>query len=50
MMLEHLGCKEEADKIMIALQQVLKEGKAITRDIGGKASTTEMTDAILAVL
>lgn len=50
MMLEHLGCKEEADRIMTALQQVLKEGKYITRDIGGKASTTEMTDAVLAVL
>jgi isocitrate/isopropylmalate dehydrogenase len=35
---------------MTALQQVLKEGKAITRDIGGNASTTEMTDALLAAL
>lgn len=50
MMLEHLDCKEEADQIMTAMQHVLREGKAVTQDIGGKASTTEMTDAILAVL
>lgn len=50
MMLEHLNCQEEADRILTAMQRVLKEGKALTRDIGGQASTTEMTDAVLAAL
>jgi len=47
LMLEHLGCKPEADKVMEAMIAVLTEGKALTRDIGGNATTTEMTDAIL---
>jgi isocitrate/isopropylmalate dehydrogenase len=33
---------------MEAMIAVLTEGKALTRDIGGNATTTEMTDAILA--
>lgn len=50
LMLEHLGCHEEADLLTTAMQNVLREGKATTRDIGGTASTTEMTDAIIANL
>lgn len=50
MMLEHLGCKAEADRLMAAMKQVLREGKALTRDIGGTATTTEMTDAVIAAL
>jgi len=50
MMLEHLGCKAEADLIMNAMKQVLQEGKHVTRDIGGTATTTEMTDAIIAAI
>jgi isocitrate dehydrogenase (NAD+) len=30
--------------------QTIAEGKAITRDLGGKAGTKEYTDAILAKL
>ncbi|MBQ7178750.1 MAG: tartrate dehydrogenase [Victivallales bacterium] len=50
MMLEHLGCKDEANLIMNAMETVLKEGKYLTQDIGGKATTTEMTDAIIAAI
>ncbi|MBO4512249.1 MAG: tartrate dehydrogenase [Victivallales bacterium] len=50
MMLEHLGCKDEANLIMNAMEKVLLEGKYLTQDIGGKATTTEMTDAIIAAM
>ncbi len=50
MMLEHLGCKDEANLLMNAMEAVLKEGKYLTQDIGGKATTTEMTDAIIAAI
>ncbi len=50
MMLEHLGCKGESDLIMDAMKKVLQEGKHITRDIGGTATTTEMTDAVIAAI
>ncbi len=35
-----------ADRIMKALADVLSEGKVRTRDLGGKASTIEFTEAI----
>ncbi len=50
MMLEHLGYKDEANLIMNAMEKVLLEGKYLTQDIGGKATTTEMTDAIIAAM
>ena len=50
LMLEHLGCKDEAKLVMDAMENVLREGKCLTQDIGGKATTTEMTDAILAAM
>ena len=33
-----------------AISKVIAEGKTLTRDLGGKASTTEMADAIAAAL
>ncbi|ODV82547.1 hypothetical protein CANARDRAFT_30744 [[Candida] arabinofermentans NRRL YB-2248] len=47
MMLRHLGLDEYADKISNATYAVLKEGKIITSDIGGSATTTEFTNEIL---
>lgn len=49
-MLEHLGLQEQADRIAHATKEVLSEGKIVTKDIGGSASTTEFTDAILSKL
>ena len=46
MMLDHIGEGEKAEGIRAALSQVLTEGKARTRDLGGESSTTEFTDAI----
>lgn len=50
MMLEHLGEKEAADAIVDAIEKVTEEGKILTPDLGGKASTPEVIDAIIAKL
>jgi isocitrate dehydrogenase len=47
-MAQYLGEKEIGDAIFDATYEVINEGKAVTWDIGGSASTTQMTDAILA--
>jgi isocitrate dehydrogenase (NAD+) len=46
MMLQHLTYHDMADRIMKALADVLSEGKVRTRDLGGKSSTIEFTEAI----
>ncbi|MCW3997294.1 MAG: isocitrate/isopropylmalate dehydrogenase family protein [Candidatus Bathyarchaeota archaeon] len=48
MMLNYLGEKKTASKIEKAVIQVLKEGKAKTRDLGGAASTSEMSEEVAA--
>lgn len=46
-MLKHIGEKEKAEKIEKALYKVIAEGKILTSDLGGNASTTEYTDEII---
>jgi isocitrate dehydrogenase (NAD+) len=46
MMLDHLGEDDRAARIRAALTKVLTAGVVRTHDLGGKASTTEFTDAI----
>ena len=50
MMLDHLGAAEAAVEIERAVAAVLAEGQVRTPDLGGKSSTEEVTDAILAQL
>jgi len=50
MMLEHLGHQDAADAILAAIERVVAEGKAVTRDLGGKASTTEAGKAVVEAL
>lgn len=50
MMLEHLGDKERATRVRNALEGTIKEGKTVTRDLGGTASTDEFTEAVIARL
>jgi tartrate dehydrogenase/decarboxylase/D-malate dehydrogenase len=50
MMLEHLGHADAAKAVVGAIEKVVEEGKTVTRDLGGKASTTEAADAIAALL
>jgi isocitrate dehydrogenase (NAD+) len=50
LMLEHLNETQAADRVLRAVQKVIREGQAVTFDLGGSASTTQMTDAIVAAL
>src|SRR5579862_3231948 len=47
MMLDYLGHSAAGDKIRAATASVLRAGKVLTRDIGGKAPTGEVTAAIV---
>jgi isocitrate dehydrogenase (NAD+) len=46
LMLRHIDEGGIADRVVAALGDVLSEGKVRTRDLGGKASTIEFTEAI----
>lgn len=50
MMLRHLGFYTHASRIENAVLRTIREGKTITGDLGGKASTSEFTNAIISVL
>src|SRR3981081_92492 len=50
MMLDHLGERPAARRIEAALERVYREGKHATRDLGGKATTQEFTDAVISAL
>ena len=47
LMLEALGKLKEANTLREALAKVVEEGQVVTPDIGGHASTTEFTQAII---
>ena len=46
LMLRHIGEDAAAERIMSALGRVLHDGAVRTRDLGGRASTSEFSDAI----
>jgi isocitrate dehydrogenase (NAD+) len=46
MMLDHLGEQTAAQRVREAVHSVLREGKKLTRDLGGMAGTTEIAEAI----
>jgi tartrate dehydrogenase/decarboxylase/D-malate dehydrogenase len=46
MMLQHLGHEDAHDAILGAIERVLLQPAALTRDMGGKASTAELARAI----
>jgi isocitrate/isopropylmalate dehydrogenase len=50
MMLEDLGETSAAERVRLGVYRVLSEGKVRTRDLGGSATTTEVTDAIIAAM
>jgi homoisocitrate dehydrogenase len=47
LLLSSLGHIEAAARINTAVDAVLREGKFLTPDLGGKAKTTEVTDEII---
>ena len=50
MMLDHLGDGERAQRIRRALEGTIRDGKTVTRDLGGTATTTQFTEAVIARL
>lgn len=47
MMLEHLGEIAAARRLQRAIEKVYQEGRTLTPDVGGNASTQQFTDAVV---
>ena len=50
MMLDHIGERAAAARVEHAVRVVLTKGEALTGDLGGRATTRQITDAIIAEL
>ncbi len=50
MMLHHINERDAATRIEKALNKVIQARKTVTRDLGGSASTSEFTDAVISAL
>jgi len=50
MMLDHIGQGDVATRIRRALEKTIREGRVVTRDLGGTATTDEFADAVIAAL
>ena len=50
LMLRHLGEGGAATRVRQAVETVIGAGQCRTRDLGGNASTTELTQAIIKAL
>lgn len=50
MMLEHMGLEAYAANIRKATMATLAEGKTLTKDLGGNATNSEYTKAIISKL
>src|SRR2546425_9840067 len=50
MMLEHLGHADAARAVVAAIERLVEDGKTRTRDLGGRASTSEVGQAIAGLL
>ncbi|MFI5183925.1 MAG: isocitrate dehydrogenase (NAD(+)) [Vicinamibacteria bacterium] len=46
MMLDHIGEGAAGDRVRAAVEAVLREGRKLSRDLGGTAGTTEIAEAI----
>ncbi|KAF8204912.1 homoisocitrate dehydrogenase [Pholiota molesta] len=50
LMLRHLGYVKGADRLDLAVDQVIREGRVLTPDLKGKSTTTEVLEAVLSKL
>jgi isocitrate dehydrogenase (NAD+) len=50
LMLRHIGETAAADRVKDAIYHVYRDKQHLTRDVGGKASTSEFADAIIAAM
>jgi tartrate dehydrogenase/decarboxylase/D-malate dehydrogenase len=49
-MLDHLGEKRAAQRLMAAIETVTARGEALSPDLGGQARTQEVTEAVIAAI
>jgi len=49
-MLRHMGESEAALKIRNALEKVYRDRDKLTRDVGGKAGTSQFADSVIAAM
>ncbi|GFP18521.1 isocitrate dehydrogenase [Candidatus Hakubella thermalkaliphila] len=47
LMLKHLGEGEAAQRLLVAVEDVISDGEHVTRDLGGSATTWKMAEAIV---
>jgi tartrate dehydrogenase/decarboxylase/D-malate dehydrogenase len=50
MLLEHLGETEAAARVMSAIEEVTSNTRLHTRDLGGQATTAQVTEAVCALV
>jgi tartrate dehydrogenase/decarboxylase/D-malate dehydrogenase len=50
MMLDHLGERAGHDRILASIESVLSQGQVKTPDLGGRATTAEMTKAVTSAM
>ena len=50
MMLDHLGHEDAGRAVVEAIERVVRDGKVLTRDLGGRASTRDVGSAIAALI
>jgi tartrate dehydrogenase/decarboxylase/D-malate dehydrogenase len=50
MLLEHLGHADAAGAVVSVIERVVEEGTALTRDLGGKATTVEVGQTIASLI
>jgi isocitrate dehydrogenase (NAD+) len=50
LMLRHLGEHDAANRIRHALEKVYRTRDKLTRDVGGKAGTSEFADSVIEVM
>jgi tartrate dehydrogenase/decarboxylase/D-malate dehydrogenase len=50
MLLEHLGHEKAAQAVVRAIESLVAEAKTVTRDLGGKASTREVGEALASLI
>jgi isocitrate dehydrogenase (NAD+) len=50
MMLRHMLEVSAADRLQTAIESVYREGKSLTGDVGGNATTAQFADAVIAKL
>ena len=50
MMMRHVGERAGADRIERAVARLLKEGRVLTKDLGGRATTVQVTQRLIKLL